>query len=161
MEVGMYNPLLGKSYGEIAALSRSQHKSQGFGVPRQRGQAYEYFKILEGDAPKNDLMDGVITSWQRVDGSTAVQQQIDAVIASYSFEHPENSVTALVNVYKSIQQLPDGYWKNKKLDEVQKLIISCSSLFAEATSTDEYIRWTNNCAVGCCSAWTDCRAMNW
>ena len=138
MDVGVYNSLLGKSYGEIASESRSQHKSQGFGVPRQRGQAYEYFKILEGDAPKNDLMDGVITSWQRVDGSTAVQQQIDAVIASYSFEHPENSVTALVNVYKSIQQLPDGYWKNKKLDEVQKLIISCSSLFAEATSTDEY-----------------------
>ncbi len=139
VDVGVYNSLLGKSYGEIASESRSQHKSQGFGVPRQRGQAYEYFKSLNGDAPKNDLMEGLVTNWQRVDGSTAVQQQIDEVISSYNFEYPEKSVAALVNLYKSIQQLPDGFWKNKKLDEVQKLIISCSSLFAEATSTNEYV----------------------
>src|ERR1700688_3092376 len=37
IEVGGFNPLLGKSYGEIAADSRSQHKSQGFGVPHSRG----------------------------------------------------------------------------------------------------------------------------
>ena len=30
-DVGVFNPLLGKSYGEIAAESRSFHKSQGFG----------------------------------------------------------------------------------------------------------------------------------
>jgi LmbE family N-acetylglucosaminyl deacetylase len=33
LDVGGYSPLLGRSYGEIAAESRSQHKSQGFGVP--------------------------------------------------------------------------------------------------------------------------------
>ena len=32
LDCGDYNPILGKSYGEIAAASRSQHKSQGFGV---------------------------------------------------------------------------------------------------------------------------------
>lgn len=138
MDVGVYNSLLGKSYGEIASESRSQHKSQGFGVPRQRGQAYEYFKPLDGDAPKTDLMEGFVTDWQRVDGAASVQHQIDAVIGSYSFEHPENSVAALVKLYKSIQQLPDGYWRNKKLDEVQNIIISCSSLFAEATAGNEY-----------------------
>jgi len=31
IDVGVFNPLLGKSYGEIAADSRSMHKSQGFG----------------------------------------------------------------------------------------------------------------------------------
>ena len=36
VDIGAYNPLLGKSYNEIAAESRSQHKSQGFGVPRGR-----------------------------------------------------------------------------------------------------------------------------
>ena len=34
LDVGGYNPLLGASYGEIAADSRSMHKSQGFGVAR-------------------------------------------------------------------------------------------------------------------------------
>jgi len=43
MDAGGYNALLGKNYGEIASESRSQHKSQGFGIARQRGQAFEYF----------------------------------------------------------------------------------------------------------------------
>jgi LmbE family N-acetylglucosaminyl deacetylase len=43
VDVGGYNPLLGKSYGEIAAESRSQHKSQGFGVPASRGESFESF----------------------------------------------------------------------------------------------------------------------
>ena len=48
IDVGGYNALLGKSYGEIAAESRSQHKSQGFGVAAQRGAALEYFSPIEG-----------------------------------------------------------------------------------------------------------------
>src|SRR5262249_53094595 len=36
LDVGVYNPLLGVSYGELAAESRSMHKSQGFGVARVR-----------------------------------------------------------------------------------------------------------------------------
>ena len=50
LECGDYNPVLGKSYGEIAAASRSQHKSQGFGVPAQRGSVIEYFKTIKGEA---------------------------------------------------------------------------------------------------------------
>src|SRR5436853_2147270 len=52
LDCGDYNPILGKSYGEIAAASRSQHKSQGFGVAAQRGSVIEYFKTIKGDAPQ-------------------------------------------------------------------------------------------------------------
>lgn len=38
IDVGGFNPLLGKSYGEIAAESRSMHKSQGFGSAKQEEQ---------------------------------------------------------------------------------------------------------------------------
>src|SRR5664279_5090784 len=41
LELGAFDPLLGKSYGELAAESRSQHRSQGFGVLAQRGQHAE------------------------------------------------------------------------------------------------------------------------
>ena len=37
LDVSVYDPRLGLSTGEIAALSRSQHKSQGFGVSGERG----------------------------------------------------------------------------------------------------------------------------
>jgi LmbE family N-acetylglucosaminyl deacetylase len=47
IDVGGYNPLLGESYGEIAAKSRSQHNTQGFGVPSSRGKQLEYFKTIK------------------------------------------------------------------------------------------------------------------
>jgi LmbE family N-acetylglucosaminyl deacetylase len=137
MDVGVYNNLLGKSYGEIASESRSQHKSQGFGVPRQRGQAFEYFLTTGGDAPNTDLMDGVDNSWKRINAN-AIQEQITNIISQYNFDYPEYSSAALVNLYKSIQQLADSYWKTKKLAEVQQLILECTGLFAEAASTNLY-----------------------
>ncbi len=51
LDVGGFNPLLGASYGEIAADSRSMHKSQGFGVARARGPVPEYFKVLAEAGP--------------------------------------------------------------------------------------------------------------
>ena len=66
VDVGGYNPLLGRSYGEIAAESRSQHKSQGFGVPASRGESWEYFRSTQGDQPVNELLDGIEQSWKRV-----------------------------------------------------------------------------------------------
>ena len=138
MDIGTYNALLGKSYGEIAAESRSQHKSQGFGVPRQRGESYEYFSLTDGSPAKNDLFDGVDTTWQRVTGGDKIQAQVNSIINDYQFAHPENSVNALVDAYQSIQKLPDGYWKNKKLDEIKQLIIECSGIYAEATTNNEF-----------------------
>ena len=138
MEVGTFNPLLGKGYGEIASESRSQHKSQGFGIPRQRGQSTEFFTTTGGDAPKDGLMEGIITDWSRVQGGTAIEHQVTDVIEHYNFDHPENSVAALAQLYQAITNLPDGYWKNKKLDEVKQLIVECSGLFAEAVTNSEY-----------------------
>ncbi len=137
IDVGVYNNLLGKSYGEIASESRSQHKSQGFGVPRQRGQAFEYFELTAGDAPKKSLMDGIDTTWQRT-GNKEITLSINNILESYNFQHPENSVPALVNLYKTIQKIPDEYWKEQKLKEVKNVIIACTGLFAEATSNNQY-----------------------
>jgi len=37
VDIGQYNTLLGESYGELSARSRSQHKSQGFGSAASNG----------------------------------------------------------------------------------------------------------------------------
>lgn len=137
LDVGGYNALIGKSYGEIAAESRSQHKSQGFGVPGSRGSQLEYFSFTEGDAPQNDLMDGVNTSWAKLEGGGAIDAMIDDILQHYSLPNPENSIPALVNLYKALQALKDSNWKNKKLEEVQKLIEQCSGLWLEASTGNE------------------------
>ncbi len=103
LDVGGYNPLLGKSYGEIAAESRSQHKSQGFGVPAGRGEAIEFFTATKGDQPKNDLLEGIDLSWKKVNGGEAIEKMVNDISASFDFLHPENSVKALVELYHYIQ----------------------------------------------------------
>ncbi len=138
IDVGGYNAMIGKSYGEIAAESRSQHKSQGFGVPASRGAQTEYFTLVEGEAPGSDLMDGVTANWNRVEGGNAIDAMMDAIIKNYSLSNPELSVPALVNLYKEMNRLQDSYWKNRKMQEVQQLIERCSGLWLEAAANSEF-----------------------
>ncbi|MEO7801109.1 MAG: PIG-L family deacetylase, partial [Ginsengibacter sp.] len=134
IDAGGYNPLLGKSYGEIAAESRSQHKSQGFGVPRSRGSQPEYFKTIKGDAPVNTLMDGIKTGWDRIN-NVGIQSVIDSLIRYYSFERPEASVPGLVKLHTLIKGIKDDYWKAQKLADVSNLIQTAGGLYMEATTT--------------------------
>jgi LmbE family N-acetylglucosaminyl deacetylase len=138
IDVGDYQPLLGKSFGELAAESRSQHKSQGFGVPSSRGQAFEYFIPLEGAAPVTDLFDGVSTGWDKIPGGQLIDTSIDKIIAEYNFEHPEKILPALVNLYKTINDLPASYWKTQKLKELQVLIRMVGGIYIEASGNQEY-----------------------
>ena len=146
-DVGGYNPLLGKSYGEIAAASRSQHKSQGFGVSASRGEVIEYFSTTGGSAPTNDIMDGVDLTWKRVQGGEAISKMIDKLSSSFDLLHPENSVKGLVELYRAINELTDSYWKTQKLKEVQQLIEQCSGLFLDATTTEQFAVQTDSIRI--------------
>jgi len=137
-DVGGYNPLLGKSYGEIAAISRSNHKSQGFGSTATRGESIEFFKTTGGTAPSADLMDAVELTWNRVAGAERIGKMVDSLSGSFDLMHPERSVKGLVRLYQSLHSLPDGYWRDKKLAETQQLIEQCSGLFLDATTTQQF-----------------------
>ncbi|RYY88377.1 MAG: PIG-L family deacetylase [Chitinophagaceae bacterium] len=143
-DVGGYNPILGKSYGEIAAESRSQHKSQGFGVPRQRGEALEYFKQTGGEAMQGDLMDGVRLGWDRIPGGDSLRARVDALVARFDFMHPEASVEGLVQLYKYVREDVQGngepgYWRDQKLEEVRALIQAASGLWFDAWASEPYV----------------------
>ena len=62
INVGTYNPYLGVSYTEMAARSRSMHKSQGFGSIGSRGDELEYLELLRGDSTENDVFGGIDTT---------------------------------------------------------------------------------------------------
>lgn len=135
IDAGSFNPLLGRGYGEIAAESRSQHKSQGFGVPSSRGTAIEYFTTIKGPEPKKDLMEGVQTSWERVPGGAAIGAQTAAAAENYDLNNPAASVPTLLAIRSSLMALPDGYWKTVKLKETEQLILACAGIWAEAFSS--------------------------
>lgn len=135
LDVGGYNPVLGKSYGELAADSRSQHKSQGFGVPRSRGTALEYFATTGGTAPVSDMMEGTDLTWKRVEGGAAVASLLEKAVAGFDFLQPHKSLPQLAAVHREVEKLPQGYWRYQKLKELDQLMIWCSGIFAEATTT--------------------------
>ncbi len=139
IDIGGYNPLIGKSYGELGGEARTMHKSQGEGRPRRRGESYEYFVTTGGDPAKNDLMDGIVTDWKRLPGGEAIETMINEIISKYNIAQPDLSVPALVKLYQSIKALPEGNWRNKKLDEVQQIIVECSALYVEATSSQSQV----------------------
>ncbi|MBC8034475.1 MAG: PIG-L family deacetylase [Chitinophagaceae bacterium] len=140
IDVGLFNPLLGKGYGEIAALSRSQHKSQGFGVAAQRGSSLEYFVTVKGDTPKKELLEGVDESWRRSmePEGTRIQAMLDSITRGYSYLFPEKSVPALLRLYGRVKKLKDEYWKEQKLKEIRNTIEYCSGLFIDATVDKQY-----------------------
>lgn len=144
VDVGGYNPLLGKSYGEIAAESRSQHKSQGFGVPATRGESLEYFKATKGDQPVNDLLDGVETNWNRIPGGEKVAAAIDELVKNFDLLHPEKSVQGLVKLDQLMSDLPDGYWKKQKKKELMELMVQCSGLFMDITTNEQFAVQTDS-----------------
>ena len=53
--------------------------------------------------------------------------------------NPEKLVPGLVELYKALSGLPDGYWKTEKLNEVTQLIEVCSGLWLEAVVDHPYL----------------------
>src|SRR5690349_7301034 len=71
-DAGEYDPVLGMSYAEIAARSRSQHKSQAFGQLEPKGAivgslARERTRVNDGTpaSQEKSIFDGIDTSWAR------------------------------------------------------------------------------------------------
>ncbi|WAC13063.1 PIG-L family deacetylase [Dyadobacter pollutisoli] len=136
LDVGGYNALLGKSYGEISAESRSMHKSQGFGSIGTRGVSVEYLQHTKGTKAQMELFEGINTTWTRVKGGEKIQQLVTALLAGYKPADPSASVTMLLEINAELTKLPEGFWKTTKLKEVNELIKNTLGLYLEATASD-------------------------
>lgn len=136
VDVGTYYPLLGKSNNEIAAQSRSNHKCQGFGSTGDRGSQLEYIKLLKGDMPvdKENIFDGINTSWSRVKGGDKIQSVMDEVMSNFDHAHPNSSLQQLVKVYNMIDDLEDDFWKTRKKKELEGIIASSLGMYVDAVS---------------------------
>lgn len=139
VNMGTYNSLLGRSYSEIAAESRTQHKSQGFGSSGRRGDSPEYFLYLKGDKADKDLFDGVNTTWSRVPGGEKVQPLVEQAIKGFNPEKPHSSVPLLLQIRRQISSLSPSVWRDRKLGEVNQLIQDCLGLYTEITTNQPWM----------------------
>jgi len=129
--LGTYNPLLGKSYDEISALSRSQHKSQGFGSTGRRGDLNEYLMFWKGQMPQSDVFENIDVTWNRVEGGSAIGKLINKINKNYDVQTPSASAKDLMKARAMISEIEDEYWKDIKLKEIDQIIKSTLGLYLE------------------------------
>jgi len=137
VDVGSYNANTGTWTNELASLSRSQHKSQGFGVSIARGSQKEYLKLTAGEEFKTDLMDGVNTSWSRVPQGAMINRILDELLFKFDASKPEASLAELLRIKKELDLMPSSNWVDQKKKELSLILRSSIGLFLEATTERE------------------------
>ncbi|HEX7880471.1 MAG TPA: PIG-L family deacetylase, partial [Candidatus Eisenbacteria bacterium] len=143
VDVGDYAPLLGKSSNELAADSRSMHKSQGFGSAERRGHQVNYFKVVAGDSLTKGLFDGIDLTWKRVPGGEKLGTEFEAIRTAYDPRNPSASLPALLRADAALATLRQGKgaaaWSDlleRKAADLHEVIRSCAGLWIEAIATD-------------------------
>jgi LmbE family N-acetylglucosaminyl deacetylase len=119
IETGQRDPLLGRSYLEIAAEGRSQHKSQKMGMPELRGPRQSGLILVEAavktSADETSVFDGIDTSVSGLaelvglpSGSlkvelTAIDRAVEKAIQGFDALDPGKSVPALAGALTAIR----------------------------------------------------------
>jgi LmbE family N-acetylglucosaminyl deacetylase len=119
IETGTFDPVLGRSYFEIAAEGRSQHKSQEMGVPESRGRQRSGLILLDAkvktDSGETSVFQGIDTSLRGLAAlaglpSGAFKTELDTAAAAvdravegFSPLRPERAVPDLVTALGAIR----------------------------------------------------------
>ncbi|MEM1009086.1 MAG: PIG-L family deacetylase, partial [Myxococcota bacterium] len=133
LQVGGYNPLLGTSYGTIAAKSRSMHKSQGFGFRTRQGPRFEYFEHLAGHKAHHSLFEGIDPSWKRYLHGEQVAVHLRRALHAF---HPESPFQAARHLHKALQVLrerPQTLRTMRHRYDIQAVLEACLALEFQAT----------------------------
>lgn len=147
VDLGTYNPLLGRAYTEIAAESRSQHKSQGFGSAERRGSIINYFDQRGGDPAEKDLFEGVDTSWSRYPGGEKVGSILQRAADAFDPKSPQASVPLLIQALNALEQLralPEWSDVQKPWLETKRLAIldairDCAGIAIDVAAADSTV----------------------
>ncbi len=95
INTGKYDPLLGRSYFEIAMEARSQHKSQEQGVLELRGDQFSSLNLVGSTAKETNIFDGI-----EREPTSELQTTINAAMKSLDLKSPEKSIPALAEAYE-------------------------------------------------------------
>ena len=146
VDLGAYNRQLGRAYTEIAAESRSQHKSQGFGSAERRGSLLNYFDLRAGDPATTDLFEGIDTSWSRYPGGAELGAILKEAADKFVPDNPQASVPLLIKAYAlldgkltatwPVKSMP---WLDSKKRELLEVIRECAGIAIDVAASDSTI----------------------
>ncbi|MXY67138.1 MAG: hypothetical protein F4Y47_01070 [Acidobacteriia bacterium] len=117
VELGEYDPVLGRSYAEIAGESRSMHRSQAMGASQRKGSVPTFFEYVAGSRASEDLFDGIDTTWGRVEGAAKAAKSLALARDSYRPDRPGETLAHLLEAYRELKPLggPDVEYKRAEL----------------------------------------------
>ena len=151
LDVGQYDPLLGKSYGELAAESRSMHRSQGFGALAIRGPRLEYFEPLAGVPAHTDLLEGVALGWSKLKGGDRVGALLHRARQAYRPEQPAAVLPLLLEAKTALETLAADPWVDLKRTELLEAIRCAAGIWVEAVADRQAVApgspWTVTATV--------------
>ncbi len=132
LDIGAFNRALGKTYGELAAESRNNHKSQGFGTAADAGPRIEYFTVRAGKAVGAQPFAREHFSLK---GTRRLIGAIDSALdAFHQQESPEELTEALLKVRSRLGEIDDERWRVRKQAEVDRLLLDVAGVRLEALS---------------------------
>jgi hypothetical protein len=120
-DVGVYDPVLGRSYAELAADGRSRHRSQDFGMIQVRGSQMRSFPRLQSSVQsppvEKSLFEGIDVSITGVAGFagndgermlpalTRVKELAAKALAEFRIERPEAIAPHLAEGLREVRAL--------------------------------------------------------
>ena len=147
VDLGTYNTILGRAYTEVAAESRSMHKSQGFGAAERRGTLINYFDLLSGAPAEKDLFDGIDTSWSRYPGGAAVDKVLQQAADTFDPTNPSKTLPLLLAAHDLMDRLgaTDAWspranpWMEVKRRELLEAIRACAGISIDVAAADSSV----------------------
>ena len=162
VNTGEFDPLIGRSYAEIASEGRSQHKTQEMGTLELRGTSNSGVRLLETMGEKiskeTSVFDGLDTSIKGIaklanDSNSnltpklaALQETAETALKSYDVYAPEKLIPILA---KGLNQAKDAesstrnpiskWLLRQKEEEFSKALQMASSVVVDALSDTETI----------------------
>ena len=132
LDVGAYQPLLGRSFGEVASESRGMHRSQGFGWWSSRGPKLDWFSPVAGVETRDDLFAGIDTTWNAYEGGSAVDANFAAAAAAFSLHDPALAIPYLAEALANLESVEDREVAETVSARVAELIVGCAGLVLDA-----------------------------
>jgi LmbE family N-acetylglucosaminyl deacetylase len=147
LDLGTYNPLLGRAYTEMAGESRTQNKSQGTGGPERKGSILNYFDELAGEPAQSDLFEGIDTTWSRYAGGDAVGKILQQASDAFDPKAPQKSIPLLLQALDGLDRLgaspawaPRGNpWIAVKRRDLLDAIRGCAGLAIDVSASDSSV----------------------
>lgn len=137
LDVGVYSPELGASFGEIGGASRSANRTQGTGAAENKGSQLSPMETVVGDKATKDLFENLDITWNRLPGGAAVGDAVKQALDSFVPAHPEALLPVLIKTRPLIAAIVASTkdpLAERKLKELDETIALCSGLSLEAQS---------------------------